>query len=159
MKNKLRNLFVALAALTVLLSLVEIGSAQNRRIRAVSKQQVEQLLEIIEERNDAFTKTFDEALDDSRLDTSRTEERYTDRSRDLENATDELRREFDHNDTRGENLREARNVLRTASTIDRIMARRSFSRQAENNWLRLKTELNALARIYNIPAVGARGYR
>ena len=91
MRNTLRKIFVGTTAMTVLLMFAAAGNAQNRRVRAVSKQQVEQLLERIEERNDAFTKRFDEALDDSRLDTTRVEERYTDRSRDLENATDELR--------------------------------------------------------------------
>jgi transposase len=158
MRNKLQSFFVAVAAMTVLLSLSDVGNAQTRRARGVSKQQIEQLLERIEERNDAFTKTFDQALDDSRLDTTRAEERYTDRSRDLENATDELRREFDHNDTRGETSENVRKVLNIATEVNRIMNTRNFGSRAESNWNLLRSELNALARIYNLPAVGARSY-
>jgi ElaB/YqjD/DUF883 family membrane-anchored ribosome-binding protein len=120
---------------------------------------MEQLLENIEERNDAFTNQLNKSLDRSRLDGSRTEDNIAERARELENATDELRREFDHNDTRGENRPEARNILNTATEVNRIMISRNFSRQAENTWIRLRTELNALAGIYGLPAVGARSYR
>lgn len=159
MRNTLRKIFVGTTAMTVLLMFAAAGNAQNRRVRAVSKQQVEQLLERIEERNDAFTKRFDEALDDSRLDTTRVEERYTDRSRDLENATDELRREFDHNDSRGETTENVRKVLNIATEINRIMNSRNFGRQTELTWTTLRAEINALARIYGLPLVGARSYR
>ncbi len=159
MKNIFWKMLVGTTAMTVLMVFAATGNAQNRRVRAVSKQQVEQLLERIEERNDAFTKSFDEALDDSRLDTTRVEERYTDRSRDLENATDELRREFDHNDSRGETSENVRKVLNIATEINRIMNSRNFGRQTESIWATLRAEFNALARIYGVPLVGARSYR
>jgi hypothetical protein len=37
------------------------------------------------------------------------------------------------------------------------MVRRNFSREAENSWLRLRSEINTLARIYGLRAIGARG--
>ncbi len=161
MKNNFTKMFALFMAMFVVTLAADTANAQNRRyrVRAISQQQVEQLLERIEERTYTFSNQFNKSLDRSRLDGSRTEDNIADRARDLENATDELRREFDHNDSRAENRPEARKILNSATVINRIIIRRNFSRQAENSWVRLRTELNALARIYGLPAVGARTYR
>jgi len=160
MRNNISKLFVSLAVLLMIVALADTNYAQRRvRRSGYTKEQVEQLLERIEERSDAFSNQLNKSLDRSRLDGSNTEDAITERVSELENATDELRREYDHNDTRGENKPEARKILNTATEVNRIMLRRNFSRQAENSWFRLRTELNALAGIYGLPAVGARSYR
>ena len=161
MKNKIVSLTAILSVIFVVLLFAGTSSAQNRRVRAnaYSRQYVEDLLERIEERSDAFANQLNKSLDRSGVDGSRAEDNIAERVSDLENSTDELRREYDHNDTRGENVAEARKIMRNATLVDRIMKRRTFSRQAENNWLRLRAELNTLAKIYSIPAIGARGYR
>jgi archaellum component FlaC len=160
MKNNLSKLFVGLAVFLMIAAQADTNYAQRRAGRAVySQQQVEQLLERIEERTDAFSNQLNKSLDRSRLDGSRAEDNIAERVSELENATDELRREYDHNDTRGENAPEARKILNTATEVNRIMNVRNFSSQAENSWVRLRTELNALARVYGLPAVGARSYR
>jgi hypothetical protein len=117
------------------------------------------MLERIEERTDAFSNQLNKSLDRSRLDGSFAEDNIAERARELENATDELRREFDHNDSRGENRPEAERVLITATTIDRLMKRRNFGGQTESTWVMLRSELNTLARLYGLQAVGSRNYR
>jgi len=161
MREKLKFITTSLTVLFAIFLLADVGGAQTRRARgnAYSKQQVEQLLERIEERSDAFSNQLNKSLDRSRLDGSRTEDNIAERVSELENATDELRREYDHNDTRGENLQEARKILNTATEVNRIMNTRNFSRQAETSWIRLRAELNTLARVYGLPAVGAKSYR
>jgi hypothetical protein len=161
MKNNLLKICAIFMAMFIVLLVADTGNAQTRRARRIniSQQQMEQLLERIEERTDAFSNQLNKSLDRSRLDGGRTEDNIAARARDLENATDELRREFDHNDTRGENRPEARKILNAATVINRIMLRRNFSRQAENNWIRLRGELNVLARLYGLPTVGSRTYR
>lgn len=159
MRNKSWKIFAGIAAMFILFASAEVGNAQNRRLGGVSKQQIEQLLERIEERNDAFSNRLNKSLDRSRLDSTRAEDNITERTRELENATDELRREFDHNDTRGETSENVRKVLNTATDVNRIMNNRNFSRQTELTWTTLRAELNALARIYGAPTVGARSYR
>jgi len=77
----------------------------------------------------------------------------------LENATDELRREFDFGDTRGETKQNARKVLNAATNVNRLLNKRNFGGQTETSWVRLRNELNLLARIYNLPAVGAKAYK
>ncbi len=160
MRNNISKFLVGLAAFLMTAALADTNHAQRRaRGTVYSKQQVEQLLERIEERSDAFSNQLNKSLDRSRLDGSRAEDNITERVSELENATDELRREYDHNDTKRENKPEARNILNTATEVNRIMLRRNFGRQPENLWIRLRTELNALAAIYNLPAVGATSYR
>ena len=161
MKNNLLKICAVFMTMFTIMLLADTSDAQTRRGRRIniSQQQMEQLLERIEERTDAFSNQLNKSLDRSRLDGSRTEDNIADRARDLENATDELRREFDHNDTRRENRPEARNILNTATEVNRIMISRNFSRQAENSWIQLRNELNALAGIYGLPVVGARTYR
>lgn len=157
MKSNLLKICAVFMAIFTVLLVADTTNAQTRRGRVVPKQQIEQLLERIEERTDAFSNQLNKSLDRSRLDGGRTEDKIAERASELENATDELRREFDHNDTRGENRPEAQKILRAATQVNRIMMRRNFSRQAENSWLKLRTELNTLARIYGLPAISARG--
>jgi cell division septum initiation protein DivIVA len=160
MKNKVPKLFVGLAAFLMTAALADTNYSQRRASRAgYSQQQVEQLLERIEERTDAFSNQLNKSLDRSRLNGSRAEDNIAERVSELENATDELRREYDHNDTRGENRPEAQKILNTATEVNRIMNIRNFSSQAENSWIALRTELNTLARVYGLSAVGARSYR
>ncbi len=160
MRNNISKLFVGLAAFLMIAALAETNYAQRRaRGTAYSRQQVEQLLERIEERTDAFSTQLNRSLDRSRLDGTRAEDNIAERVSELENATDELRREFDHNDTRGENRPEAEKVLITATTVERLMRSRNFGGQTESTWMTLRTELNILAKLYGLQAVGSRSYR
>ena len=156
MKKNILKLFVGFAAFLMIAALADTSYGQRRTRRAgYTKQQVEQLLERIEERADAFSNQLNKSLDKSRLDGSRREDNITERVSELENATDELRREYDHNDTRRENKAEARKIINAATRVNRIVTRRSFGRQAETSWVRLRTELNTLAAVFGLPSVGS----
>ena len=95
MKNKLTKIFISLMAMAVVLIAADAGNAQTKRGRVVSKQRMEQLLERIEERTDAFSNQLNKSLDRSKLDGGRTEDNIAERASELENATDELRRELE----------------------------------------------------------------
>ncbi len=153
MRNNLLKIFAGFMALFIVLAFAESSSAQNRRVRYVSKQRVENLLERIEERSDHFSNQLNKSLDRSRLDGTRAEDNITVRARHLENATDELRREYDHHDSHAENSPEVRRVFAAARAVNRIMIRRSFSRQAEQSWVRLRAEINTLGRLFRQGAI------
>jgi hypothetical protein len=156
MKKNILKLFVGFTAFLMIAALADTSYGQRRTRRAgYTKQQVEQLLERIEERADAFSNQLNKSLDRSRLDGSRREDNITERVSELENATDELRREYDHNDTRRENKAEARKIINAATRINRLLTRRNFGRQAETSWVRLRAELNTLATVFGLPAVGS----
>ena len=133
MNNKLIRPIAGLAAFLMIAALAGTNYGQRRVSRLIyNQQQLEQLLERIEERTDAFSGNLNLSLDRSRVDGTWTEDNIAERVSELENATDELRREFDHNDTRGENAKEAAKVLNAATQVNRIMLARSFARPEQS---------------------------
>lgn len=148
--------------MTVLSLASGAASAQNRREarnRLMNKAQVQAVIGRVENRVDNFVGNYNRSLDRSRLNGSSREDWLDKRARDLESATDELRREFDRRDAWIENKDEVRTCLNIASDIDRNMRNYRFGGGTEGNWSRVRYELNTLADIYNLPKVGANAYR
>ncbi len=147
------------AVLTMFL-MADTATAQRResRGRLLNKAQVQAIVRRVEDRVDNFVKKFDRSLDHSRLNGSSKEDWLNRRAKDLERATDELRREFDRRDAWIENKAEVRNCLNIASDIDRNMRSYRFGAAAEANWARVRYELNSLADVYNLPRVRAMAY-
>lgn len=135
-------------------------SAQRKEVRGrgVNKSQVNSIINRVETRVDNFVRNYDRSLDRSRLNGSSREDWLNKRAKDLESATDELRREFDRRDAWAENKDETRRSLNIASDIDRNMRSYNFGRTTEANWARVKFELNSLADVYNLPRVGGNAY-
>jgi len=150
----LRFLVVIIAVIGAVCAMSDSASAQGIRRGNFPRAQVDRLIRNVEERVDRFVVQFDYALDNSRLNNTRREDNLNQRARDLEAATDELRREFDHNDSRWENSAEVRKVLNIASDINVAMRNRRLNAATERNWAAVRTELNALARAYGLPPVG-----
>lgn len=159
MKKTIASLFFCAAAICAVTVLQPVeANAQRRgqaRVNRVARRaQLDRIISNLEERVDRFVSQFDDSLDNSRLNGTRREDNLNRRARDLESATDELRREFDRNDSKQENRPEAQKCLDIASDINRVIVRRKFNRATENNWANVRAELNTLARFYNLPPVG-----
>lgn len=153
-KNFLK-LLTGLAALLMVLALANVSNAQRRgRGRNYTKAQVDRIIKNVEERTDRFVSQFDRALDRSRLNNTNREDKLNEKARDLESATDELRREFDRRDLWIENKDEVRKCLNLASDIDVAMRNRRLGAATENNWKFVRNELNALAKVYGLPVLG-----
>ncbi|MEP6925344.1 MAG: hypothetical protein ABI954_12830 [Pyrinomonadaceae bacterium] len=146
--------FFAAAFVTTVLTSTEVNAQRRNRPNRIAKAEVERIIKRVEERTDTFVKQFDSSLDNSRLNGTRREDNLNQRARDLENATDELRREFDRRDTWNENRDEVQKCLNIASDINVAMRNRRFNRATENNWANVRTELNELARVYGLPKIG-----
>lgn len=160
MNKNFLKLFTGLAALLMVLALADASYAQRRaRGRNYTKAQVENIIGRVEERVDNFVERIDKSLDNSRLDGTRREDNINARAKDLERATDELRREFNRRDGWIENKDEVRRCLNIANDINGVMRRRRFNQETENNWERVRYELNTLAKVYNLPNVGSGAYR
>ncbi len=163
MKKSIVKLFVGFGALLLILSAASVGNAQRRgrganNYGSYTRAQVDRIIKNVEERTDHFVSQFNKSLDRSRLDGTMREDVLNKRARDLESATDELRREFDRNDSLAENRDEVRRCLNVAADINATMRRRKFSGNAENNWANVRAELNALAKVYNLPGFGSGAY-
>ena len=160
MKKHLSKTIFLFAAMFAVLLLFEVDQAQPRRARgrAYTKADVERIIKRVETRADYFKKEFDKALDKSRLNGSDREDELNQYAKDLEKATDELRREFDRRDLWIENKEEVRRCLSIASKIDVAMRNRKLGRDVETTWAALRYELNTLAKVYDLPVVGSPAY-
>ena len=161
MNRNVLRLFTILAALLATFTMYDAAAAQPREVRgrAMTKPQVKAIIVRVEDRVDNFRSNFDRSLDHSKLNGSSREDWLMKRARDLESATDELSREFDKRDAWSENREEVRRCLNIASDIDRSVRNRAFGSVTENNWARVRFELNSLADAYNMPRVGAAAYK
>jgi Skp family chaperone for outer membrane proteins len=149
------SLFFLAAIFAVTISTTIEANAQMRnRSNRIAKAEVDRIIRNVEQRTDTFVRQFDTALDNSRLNGTRREDNLNQRARDLESATDELRREFDRRDRWNENRDEVRKCLNIASDINVAMRNRRLNRATENNWANVRTELNELARVYGLPRIG-----
>jgi hypothetical protein len=156
-----RRFFIALAAVCALLILSAPAEAQRRRhprARGYTKAQVNEIIKRVEDRSDKFVKMFDKSLDRSRLDGTNREDRLNEHARALERALDELRGEFDRKENYVETRPEARRCLDIATDINIAMRNRRLGAETERQWALLRTELNTLADVYNLPFVGSSEY-
>jgi hypothetical protein len=154
MRSSISKLLIIFAACAVVLVAVVPSEAQRRGRRArgpaYTRTSVDRIIRRVEERSDAFVRLFDRALDRSRLDNSRREDRLNERARELETELDQVRQEFDRSegylDVRG-NVARAMNV---SEGINNVVRNRRLTPQVERQWVLLRTELNQLARVYNL---------
>lgn len=181
MRKSFKRFIVSSFALFPILFAVSEASAQNRKViiykpykpapviyrpaqypyyvsPGYSKTQVDSIINRVEENVDDFVGLFDRSLDNSNLDGTRREDYLNRRSKDLERATDELRREFDRRDSWAENRSEVARCLNIATDINSTMRNRRLSRSAEYKWSKVRSELNALAAAYRLPKIGSWAY-
>ena len=144
---KSKNLITALMAIVLLTGMSFTAVANQRRYR-VNEREVRGLLSRIETGADRFRKSLDHALDRSRIDGSRQEDNINQFVKDFEEATNRLRDRV--NDNNRAAASDAEEVLKRARVIDSFMRRQHLESRAENDWTRLRGDLNKLARLYRI---------
>jgi Skp family chaperone for outer membrane proteins len=160
MKTNFLKLFAVITVLFSVAVLADSTFAQPRRARGkvYTKAEVKAVIKRVETRVDNFVKQYDKSLDNSSLNGSNKEDWLNKRAKDLEKATDELRREFEKRDLWIENKDEVRKCMNIATDIDKNMKNKRYGTTTENNWKAVVFELNTLARLYNVPQVGSSAY-
>jgi hypothetical protein len=115
----------------------------------VSDKQVEDLIHRIEAQSDVFRKTLDTALDQSRLDGTRREDDINAFVKEFYKETKQL---HDHFDNHKSTASDVQTVLNRAAQIDQFMLSNRLRRdqEAKAEWMRLRTHLDELARLYNV---------
>ncbi|HYG79070.1 MAG TPA: hypothetical protein VD861_01705 [Pyrinomonadaceae bacterium] len=150
-KNVSRIMTGALALLMlVLVSAPAEAQYRRGRGRGYTKAYVEQVIRRLENQTDRFVRSFDRSLDQSRADGTIREDNLNQRARDLENALDVLRQEFDRTDRYQDTRSQVSGVLDVAQDINRAVRRRGLRNNTERLWSRVRSELNSLASIYNL---------
>ena len=113
----------------------------------ISDKDVEKVLKHIEEQSDRFRSSLDSGLDRSRLDGTREEDNINAFVKDYYQSTKNLR---DHFDDHKSTSADVQSLLNRASRIDSFMRRIRTGGNAQNDWNKLKSGLDELARIYNV---------
>ncbi|HXG84128.1 MAG TPA: YMGG-like glycine zipper-containing protein [Pyrinomonadaceae bacterium] len=139
----------ALAFLGIGFGLTNDAQAQTRRqnTRRVNDRQVEQIIRGIERRSDVFRRSFDAALDRSRLDGSYTEDSVNEFVKGFEDATNDLRSRFNG---RTAVAADVDNVLNRAALIDQFMRTNLRQARVQGDWTLLRGDLQRLANAYNV---------
>ena len=152
MSRNISKVFMAAMAFFLVAAASIPAEAQYRRSRGrgYTKTHVEQIIRRLENQTDRFVRSFDRALDNSRVDGTRREDNLNQRARDLENALDVLRAEFDRTDRYLDTRSQVSNVMNIAEDINRAVRYRRLRGDTERLWARVRTELNALAAVYNL---------
>ena len=149
-----------LAVTLVTLTIAGIAEAQPRvaRGRVYTKGDVDRIIKRVEDSTDKFKKEFDKALDRSRLNNTNREDQLNQYAKDLEHATDDLRKQFDRTDKWIDNKEQVRTCLSLASKINVAMRNRRLGPKVESRWNGLRYDLNTLAGVYNLSPVGSPEY-
>ncbi len=153
MRRNVSKVFMAAIAFFIVAGAAIPAEAQyNRRYRGrgYTKAHVEQIIRRLENQTDRFVRSFDRSLDNSRVDGTRREDNLNQRARDLENALDVLRADFDRTDRYLDTRSQVSNVMNIAEDINRAVRSRRLRGDTERLWARVRTELNSLAAVYNL---------
>jgi len=145
MRGIRQSVSLALALAMISLGLVS-AQAQTRAYR-MSDREVDTIIRRVEQSSDRFRSSFAVALDRSRWNGTSTEDQLNSYIQNFENATDELRTRFNSRRSVGADVE---NVLRQAAFIDDFMTRNTLGGRAQSDWVVVRTDLDALARAYNV---------
>ena len=152
MRNRILKSLAILAACTSVLILTTPGYAQFRS-RDYSRWEVDRLIRQAQFRSDRFAAMIDSSLGTD-LEESSSDDRLSMRTRNLERQLDIVRQAF--NETR--DFRDVRSEVSTALNmarrVDYQMRRANLDSGTERQWMMLRSDLNQLARAFDLPSIG-----
>lgn len=127
------------------------------RGRVYTKADVEQIIKRVEERSDEFRKVVDRSLDRSALDGTNREDNINEQVKELENAIDKLRSDFDRAQTWQESRSQVQRVMNEADEVNGIVRRGRWRRggPVKSAWAQVRADLNRLAGVYNLRLLNA----
>ena len=127
-----------------------IGLAGNVRAQEpyrLSEKEMKDLLSRIDKQAATFRSSLKSALNHSRFDDTKGEDRINDFVKGFEQATERLKHHYDRKSSASSDVEE---VLSRAARIDDFMERHHLSPRAESNWAALRQNLDALAEAYSV---------
>jgi hypothetical protein len=112
---------------------------------------VDRLIRQAENRSDQFVMVFDRALDNSRFEGTIREDRLNERAQELEAQLNVVRQAFTNTRNDVEIRSQIFQALNLARGINNVMQNRRLDVRAERQWILLRSALNQLARVYDVP--------
>lgn len=130
------------------------ANAQGWNYRRHRRTDVDTTIRRCERSTNQFVHVFDNQLDKSPLNDTEREDKLNEKARDLENAMDRLRKDFNQ---RGESWWESRQTateaLQAAKGINNSMRSRRYRQGTEQLWWQVRTDLNRLAYYFGLPTL------
>jgi hypothetical protein len=133
-------------------SLAQIGAQGNYKGEHYTKADVERIIKRVEERSDEFRKVVDRSLDKSAINGTNREDDINQQVKELENAIDKLRKDFDRAQTWQESRSQVEKVMNEADEVNAIIRRGRWRRGSpvKSEWALVRSDLNKLAGVYNL---------
>lgn len=122
----------------------------NRTLRDTARR--------LDDRSRDFQRHLDTALDRSRYDGTRREDRVNEIAVEFRNAASALRNSIGDGRNINRSSDEARRVLQLGSRIDQFIGRQRLNSRAESDWSQIRRDLGALANIFGFNNVNGGGY-
>ncbi len=114
----------------------------------------------VRNRSDDFRNHLDSALDRSRIDDTRREDRINDIAREFERAANRLDDRFDNGRDLNRSAGEARHLLEVGARIDQLMSRARFrDGRVQSDWAQIRQDLRVIANAYGGYNYGNGPYR
>jgi chromosome segregation ATPase len=165
--NRFRNLVSIFAFSLLILSLPLVASAQWRNDRnndddyrndrrnddyyrtGRNNRNLQSVVKNLKNRSNQFERRLDRELDNSRYDRRNREDRINQIAEEIANATERLDNAYDDRGDYNNSYDEAQRVLQLGNQLDRALGRARLSNNIENDWSRIRQDLNTLANAYN----------
>lgn len=101
-----------------------------------------------------FEKDVDRALDRSRQDGTRREDRINNEARQFRNAVSNLKSRFGNGRDLNRSRNEAQRVIQEAQNLDRIAGSRRLNNEVANDWAQIRPELRIISDAYGLGYYG-----
>ena len=149
----MKNLSTAMARV-LLLAVTSTAAVmgQTRDVVIYTKTDVRDIVQRMERHSNDFRKHFEKSLDRSALDDTDREDRLRRWTQDLEDMLDHLKNDQGKGQIRDMEQR-VNTLLAIAAGVNRIMLYRQFDADTDRDWQLLRSDLNALAITYDLPAL------
>jgi hypothetical protein len=125
------------------------------RAEVYGKTDVGDVVQRVARRSATFKEDFNKAVEHSLLDGTKLEDRAKHRADDLNDAAKKLRDVY--GDKRDKNNPAVRDqvdkTIAAASDLNRIMGEHRFTDKVQRNWDLLKSDLDSLAQVYDLPSL------
>ena len=131
---------------------------RSGRMSDYDRRQLRDLSRRIDDRSRDLQRDVDHLLDNSRYNGSNREDRINNEARDLRNAAARFRNVAGDNDRLDRSRDEARELLQSASQFSRMLGRLRMDGRTSNDWNQIRSDLRAVANIYNLRFNDDRGY-
>ncbi|HEX6182589.1 MAG TPA: hypothetical protein VFZ44_01675 [Pyrinomonadaceae bacterium] len=131
---------------------------RNGRMSDYERRQLRDLARRIDDRSRDLQRDVDRLLDNSRYNGTNREDRINDEARDLHNAAQRFRNVAGDSDYLQGSRDEASRLLQQASQLSRVLGRSRLDSRTVGSWNQLRSDLRAVANIYNLRFNDDRGY-